>query len=180
MFDARSFRIEETLKDGTRVTVRAIRPDDKSRIQHAFGELDRETVYTRFFAYKTALTDQDLKHATELDFERSVGIVVTLGSGADEVIIGGARYVVLDSPDGKARAAEIAFTVEEDYQGQGIARRLLGHLAKIARAKGIETFEAEVLPVNKPMLAVFARSGLPMRERRGDGVVHIELALDEN
>lgn len=177
MLDARSYLAQETLKDGTPVTVRAVRPDDKARVLEAFRHLDRDTIYTRFFAYKTALTDQELRHATEPDFERAVALVVTLPQAGEEVIIGGARYVVLGARGGEARSAEVAFTVEEDYQGQGIASRLLGHLAKIARAKGVATFEAEVLPVNKAMLSVFARSGLPMTERREDGVVHIELAL---
>jgi ribosomal protein S18 acetylase RimI-like enzyme len=67
--------------------------------------------------------------------------------------------------------------VEEDFHGLGIAGRVLRHLAAIARARGIASFEAEVLPENKAMQAVFARSGLPMRTRREDGVVHVALAL---
>jgi len=177
MFDARSYHAQETLKDGTPVTVRAIRPDDKGRLLEAFRNLERETIYTRFFAYKTALTDEELRRATEPDFEQAVALVVTLPKGDNEIIIAGARYVVLGARGNEGKSAEVAFTVEEDYQGQGLARRLLGHLATIARAKGVETFEAEVLPMNKPMLTVFARSGLPMTERREDGVVHLELSL---
>ncbi len=177
MIDARNYHAEVTLRNGTPATVRAIRPDDKARILEAFRNLDRETVYTRFFAYKTALTDRELRLATEPDFEHTVALVVTLPKATDEIIIAGARYVVLGARGDAAASAEVAFTVEEDFQGQGIAGRLLKHLATIARAKGISTFEAEVLPVNKPMLAVFARSGLPMSQRRGEGVVHIELAL---
>lgn len=54
---------------------------------------------------------------------------------------------------------------------------LLGHLIEIARECGIERFEADVLPGNAPMLAVFSRAGLPMRQRREGGAVHIELTL---
>ena len=75
------------------------------------------------------------------------------------------------------RRAEIAFLVEEDYHGQGIAGRILKHLACIAREKGVTQFEADVLPQNKAMLAVFARSGLSMQQTPGDGSVHLTLSL---
>ncbi|TMH62765.1 MAG: GNAT family N-acetyltransferase [Betaproteobacteria bacterium] len=71
----------------------------------------------------------------------------------------------------------MAFTVEEDYQGKGLAGRLIGHLIGIARQLGIARFEADVLSGNTAMLAVFARSALPMHQRREGGVVHITLAL---
>jgi len=48
---------------------------------------------------------------------------------------------------------------------------------KIARAAGLTEFHAEVLPDNAPMLAVFARSGLAMRQTREDGSVHVSLGL---
>jgi hypothetical protein len=59
---------------------------------------------------------------------------------------------------------QVAFTVEEDYQGLGIASRLLEHLVRIARDRGIAEFVAEVLPRNTAMLRVFTRSGLPMMQ----------------
>ena len=59
------------------------------------------------------------------------------------------------------RTAEVALSVEEDYHGQGIATRILNHLVRIAREKGVDQFEAEVLPGNTSMLAVFSRIGLP-------------------
>jgi GNAT superfamily N-acetyltransferase len=71
----------------------------------------------------------------------------------------------------------VAFVVEEDYHGQGIASRLLRHLAIVARGQGIATLEADVLAGNKAMLAVFARPGWPMQSRREGGAVHVSLAL---
>ena len=67
--------------------------------------------------------------------------------------------------------------VDNHHQGQGIAGKLLKHLAAIARARGIVALEADVLAENKAMLAVFAKSGLPMSKRRDGGVVHVSLAL---
>ena len=101
--------------------------------------------------------------------------MVTIESGGKETIIGGGRYMAFDA--GGVRRAEIAFLVEEDYHGQGIAGRLLGHLARIARDKGVKQFEAVVLPQNKSMLAVFSRSGLPMKQTPERDVLRVTLSL---
>ncbi len=176
LIDPRSYRVEDTLRNGTPIVIRAVRTDDRERVRTAFGKLERETIYTRFFTYKDALTEKEIKDATEVDFDRTVALVVTTVENGEEVAIGGGRYVAYDAADG-SRAAEVSFTIEEDYQGQGLASRLLAHLAAIARTKGVQRFEAEVLPQNTAMLKVFEKSGLPMTKRRGDGVVHVEMML---
>ncbi|MBI5062125.1 MAG: GNAT family N-acetyltransferase [Desulfatitalea sp.] len=176
MIDAAKFKRIETLKNGSQATVRAIRTDDKHRLSEAFRNLEAESVYTRFFSHKKTLTDSELKAATEVDFEEVVALVVTLGEGPDEVIIGAGRYVLMLTPD-RLRTAEVAFTVEEDFHRQGIAGRLLRHLAEIAREKGVRRFHAEVLPGNTAMLSVFARSGFPMEKRLEDGTVSVSLSL---
>ncbi|HSO08180.1 MAG TPA: GNAT family N-acetyltransferase [Pelomicrobium sp.] len=174
--DPRSYRVEDTLRNGTPIVIRAIRADDRERVRTAFGKLERETIYTRFFTYKDALTDKEIKDATDVDFDRTVALVVTTVESGEELAIAGGRYVAYRLAD-LSYAAEVSFTVEEDYHGQGLASRLLAHLAAIARTKGVQRFEAEVLPHNAAMLKVFEKSGLPLTKHRGDGVVHVELLL---
>jgi RimJ/RimL family protein N-acetyltransferase len=177
MIDAQNLKVTDRLKDGTVVTIRAIRTDDKKRIAEAFKNLESESIYTRFFGHKRTLTDEELKTATEVDFENTVALVVTIPrDGDEETIIAAGRYVLYDTSNGP-RSAEIAFTVEEDYQGKGIASRILRHLIDIARKKGVSRFEAIVLPENKAMLAVFARSQFPMEKSFEEGVVHVSILL---
>jgi GNAT superfamily N-acetyltransferase len=174
--DASNYAQTATLRNGTQVKVRSIRPDDKQRLATAFKNLDPESIYTRFFHHKKMLSDAELKAATELDFEHAVALVMTIGGEENETIVGGGRYVVIDDT-GPARSAEVAFTVEEDYHRQGIARILLQHLAAIAREKGLACFVAEVLPENRGMLTVFSRSGLPLKSEHGGDAVHVTLLL---
>lgn len=176
MIDARHFAVEDTLRNGVAVTIRAVRPDDRDRIAKAFRGLDPESVYTRFFMFKNELSAAELAQVGTMDFSRDVMLIATIPDSGEEIVIGSARYVGNGRADGP-RDAEVAFTVEEDYQGLGLARRLLAHLVAIARESGIARFEADVLPGNAPMLAVFSRSGLPMRQRRETGVVHLTLDL---
>lgn len=176
MQDLRNYAEKETLKDGTIVTVRAVRPDDGDKIHKAFKSLDRATVYSRFFGYKADVTEAELAHITGVDFERDVALLVTIGSGEDEMVIGGVSYFAVNS-DVPGGSAELAFTVEEEYQGQGIASSLMRRLAEIARQKGLGQLEAEVLTANLPMLNVFHDSGLPMTLRQDDDIVHVTLSL---
>lgn len=178
MQDAARYDTVETLKNGTAVRIRAIAADDKDRLLQAFHNLEAESVYTRFFHHKKTLTDAELRAATEIDFEKTVALVATVGEKDEEVIIGVGRYVRY----GDARSlpsAELSFTVEEDYHGQGLASRLLRHLAGIGREKGLAQFEADVLLENKAMIAVFERSGLPMKKAFDGGNLHVTLSLNE-
>ena len=174
--DARNYSARETLRNGLEVTIRAIRPGDRDALLAAFRELDPRTIRLRFFGPKKDLSDRELAAATEVDFVRTVALVTCVPDGAGERIIGAGRYVATGSADPPDRA-EVAFTVEEDYQGRGIASRILRHLAGIAVNAGITRFEAEVLPENAGMLSVFERCGLPVRQKTADGVVHVTLFL---
>jgi RimJ/RimL family protein N-acetyltransferase len=169
-------RIETMLRDGTRATIRVMRPDDRERVVAAFDKLDEMTMYTRFFASLRHVPEHELARLDEVDFVHVAGLVVTIGSGSDETIIGGTTYIADTAVDG-TRVAEVAFTIEEDYQGQGLATRLFSTLAAIARRHGIRRFVADVLASNAPMLAVFDRAGLPIRRQREGEVFHIEMDL---
>jgi RimJ/RimL family protein N-acetyltransferase len=164
------------LRDGTPVLIRSIRHDDRQRIIDAFRKLEPETIYTRFFSAKKELSEADLRRIDASDFVHAVALVATLGDGDDETIIGGGAYTVLDRP-GEPPTAEVSFTIEEDYQGQGLSGLFMRLLIQIGRERGIRRFEAEVLTGNTPMLKVFQHSGLPMRTQAEDGVVHVVMEL---
>jgi RimJ/RimL family protein N-acetyltransferase len=168
-----------SLKNGTPVLIRPIRPDDRERVIRAFHKLEPESVYTRFFSPRKELSAADLARIDASDFATALILVATIGQGADEIIIGSGAYTVVDRP-GHPLTAEVSFTIEEDYHGQGLATRLMAVLTEIARERGIRTFEAEVLASNAAMLGVFRNSNLPMRRRLEDGVVFVAMDIPES
>ncbi|MGC9965859.1 MAG: GNAT family N-acetyltransferase [Syntrophobacteraceae bacterium] len=176
MIDARNYKTVETLRSGQIITLRAIRPEDRTLLLEEFHEMDQYSLYLRFFKTKGAITDQELKYFTEVDFIGHVALVVIADLGDKTKIIGGGRYIAYDR-HAKVRSAEVAFMVHDRYQGQGIATLLLKHLLIIARDSGIAKFEAEVLPENSKMIAVFSRAGFPMSVLRINDVLHVTLAL---
>ena len=175
MADPRNYYAQETLKDGTPVTIRAIRKEDKERLLQAFRALDREAVYSRFFSPKKDLTNTELEQVTDVDFRQVVALVATSQVNGEEIVVGDGRYAAAKGEN--PECAEIAFIVAEPYRGRGIASLLLRHLARIAQEAGLSAFEAEVLAYNAPMLAVFLRSGLPICRRREGHLVHVTLSL---
>jgi RimJ/RimL family protein N-acetyltransferase len=165
------------LRDGRPALIRALRADDLGRLERAFAQLDRETIYTRFFGPRKGLTEAERKAVAQTDFVHRAHLLVTIGEGDGEVVIGSGLYVV--EPDVDPPSAEVAFAVEEDYQGQGLASTLLGALVDVAHRHGLRRFTAEVLAHNAPMLAVFKRCGLPMTSRSESGIVKLTFELPQ-
>jgi RimJ/RimL family protein N-acetyltransferase len=173
MKGARSYRAEETLRNGLVICIRALQPDDGERMAEAFSKLDPDSVYTRFFTYKKEVTEEDFQLIREMDFDLRVALIATLMQDGREIVIASSSFSVFGQDE-----AEVAFIVEEDYHGLGIARRLLMHLGRIARERGIKRFRAEVLNQNSAMLRVFAGSGWPMESVAEDGSAHVTLFID--
>src|SRR5690242_10223801 len=80
------------LRDGTEVTLRAVRPQDGDMLQTAIRGLSAESRYSRFFSHMRELTPQLLARATNPDMEREIQLVAVVPAEAGELIVGGARY----------------------------------------------------------------------------------------
>jgi GNAT superfamily N-acetyltransferase len=171
----RDYDVHTTLRDGTPIRIRAIRPDDTERLLEHFRGLSEQSKYFRFMGFKRDLTAEDLKRLTELDFKDHVALVATIADDGHERILGVGRYLRGKVP----HRAEIAFATLDQHHGRGVATLLLEHLTRIARAGGITEFEADVLRDNRQMLEVFAHSGLKIRETFESGVVHLYFPVRE-
>jgi GNAT superfamily N-acetyltransferase len=167
--DPRNYCVDAKLRDGSPIRIRAIGTDDQERLHDHFRAMSQRSIYFRFMGFKRDLSAQDLKRFTELDFIDHVGLAATLTEDGRERFVGVGRYVRGKDP----HRAEIAFAVQDDYQGHGIGTILLEHLANIARNNGIAELEAEVLPDNHQMLEVFAHSGFKIRHPLEPGVVNL-------
>jgi GNAT superfamily N-acetyltransferase len=121
---------------------------------------------------KQSFSEREKEFFLNVDFDKHVALLAVTEETDGNVIVGGARYVVT-----KPGEAEVAFLVVDQYQGQGIGAALLRHLIHVARAAGLDTLIAEVLPENTPMLKVFERSGLPVSISRDRDVTHVSLQL---
>ncbi len=143
---------------------------DADAVQAFHMAQSQNSIYMRFFTYKSKLTPKELRRFTELDYRNRVAFVITR-AGA---IIGIGRYDRLEDP----AEAEVAFNVSDSNQGRGLGSILLEHLAAAARENGIDRFTAEVLPENRKMLQVFSEAGYEVHRHYDDGVVSLSFDID--
>ena len=167
-----------TLRDGTRALIRAIRPDDKQRLQDGFHRLTGTSVYFRFHGSKRELSEQELEYFTELDFVHHIALVVTIPDGTGERLIGVGRYIER-SDSAAERGAEIALAVDDAHQNIGIGTLLFEHLVTLARDSGITRLQADVLAGNRHMLDILRRSGFRLEMTAQHGVMHIEFRVGD-
>src|SRR5262249_44140923 len=145
--------IEVALRDGRRVRLREIRPDDRDEVRQAFVRLSGESRYTRFMSSIKELSPQMLDRTVHLQTEREVGLVAETDAPDGIDIVGGARYYIQPNVD----TCEFAVTVVDSWQGVGLASRLMRELITAARERGLRRMEGFVLAGNTSMLDLARR-----------------------
>jgi GNAT superfamily N-acetyltransferase len=149
-----------------------MRPDDAGRIAEFVARLSPEARRLRFFTPVRRLEARFIEHLVNMDFVTRAAFVVTF-PGSDDILAVG-RYEA-ESED----SAEVAFVVQDELQGQGVATELLHHLAVLARANGLSRFTALMLAENTDMLHVFQHSGYPITVKFEGGVELAEMEIGE-
>jgi RimJ/RimL family protein N-acetyltransferase len=164
-----------TLKDGRRVGIRPIGPDDHERLRASHSRLSPESRYRRFLAAKPELSSADARYLVEIDGCDHFALVATLTDEPGEPIVAVARYIRL--PDDRA-AAEYAVVVGDDYQRQGLASELMTRLAHAAAARGVTRFRATMLADNLAIHRVTAKLAAgPVKRRRLGSISEVEIEL---
>ena len=161
---------DATLKDGTVVHLRPIRPDDAPRLVALFDRLSQHTAYQRFFSVLKRLPPAYAKIFANVDYQQRLAIVAERDTPADPELIGVGRYEPTDTPG----MVEVAFVVQDAWQGQGLGSILLDAVSRAAVARGAQQFRAFVLGDNHRMLGLLARRTEITGRKLEEGVVSVE------
>ncbi|HSB27679.1 MAG TPA: GNAT family N-acetyltransferase [Pyrinomonadaceae bacterium] len=153
------------LRDGSTVRIRVMHRADESRLLSLLQSLSEESRWLRFYSTASGAALMSEAHR-EANLDRTFALLAF--SGVEERVVGHAFYAAID-----AHRAEVAFTIANDFQGRGLGSMLLGQLAEVAAASGIQVFEAEVVASNQAMLHVFRSSGFPLEVRAAAGQIHV-------
>jgi acetyl coenzyme A synthetase (ADP forming)-like protein len=156
------------LRDGSTLRLRAPVAEDADALLEFFSELSDQSRYRRFHGF-AAVGPKLVEPVLEPDWEERGALLGSL----DGKVAALANWVRLRDP----RAAEVAFTVADDYQRRGIGTRLLERLAARAAEAGIEEFVAEVLPDNEAMIAVFRDAGFDVTRISEQGELEIRFPV---
>lgn len=159
------------LRDGTTAWLRPTRPDDAERVAALFSRASRQSLWLRFFNPVAHVDPRLIERMVDIDGVERMTYLVTRGEAADEQVLAVGSSVRLPRWD----TAEVAFFVDDAYQGLGLGTILLERLAEYARKGGIVTLVADVLPDNHRMLDVFRKSGFEPRIHTADRIMRVEL-----
>jgi RimJ/RimL family protein N-acetyltransferase len=144
--------LEETLLiDQEEVIIRPAKQVDERRIQEHFYALDKADVVARFFHEKAHFIRDDVQFTFNIDYVNSLTFVAVVGDFGFKKVIAVGEYI--RNPD--TNMAEVAFTVNRQWQGKGLSKIMLRKLADVAQKNKIDGLVAYVLPNNKPMINLF-------------------------
>jgi len=163
----------DTLRDGTEIFFRPIKPTDEPALSEMMYSLSEKSVRTRYMTRTMAFPHRDMQRVTNIDYRQDIAIVGVVPSVSGEEIVAIAQYFL----DPKTQAAEVAFLVQDEWQQKGIGTFLLDYITQIAKQRGVRRFFAKVLPTNKPMLAIFYNSGYKVNTEYDGEVYNITYDL---
>lgn len=168
----RRHTIEVTVRDGGRIRVRPILPDDKERLLAGLSHLSPESRYRRFFSATPTLSRATLAYLTELDYADHFAWVALDVDQPGEPGVGVARYI---RDRKEPEAAEAAVAVADDHHRRGIGTLLLEVIGLTAHHHGIDRLVALVLPSNEPMKGLLHGLGARLAFDPSSGCLRAEL-----
>ncbi len=158
-------------KNNLKIRFRPLRPSDEDEMRRLFYRFSDEAVYYRYFTPLKTMPHTRMQTYVNVDYSKDMSIVGVVGEPGQGHIIAEARYIKdVHSPYG-----DVAFVVDEEYQGYGIATYMYQMLMRLAKERGLQGFTADVLPANKAMMRVFQKGAAEIKAALEDGIYQLTI-----
>jgi acetyltransferase len=169
---------EWTMKDGTPVTIRPIRPEDEPLVIKFHEKLSERSVYLRYFQplkLSTRTAHERLTRICFIDYDREMALVAERRdpTSGEPQILGVTRLSKIHGTD----SAESAVVILDEFQHHGLGTELVRRSIDVARAEKLKKVISNILPENFEMRAVCQRLGFSLAHDLEDGVVRGVLEL---
>ena len=142
------------LSDGTRLALRALRPDDRERYVRALRGLSAETLFRRFGGPKHRLSDSEVDRFLDVGHEGREAVVATDSPGHE--IIAVARVAPWPNEEG---TGDVGIVVADAWQRRGLGTILMASLLIAAAQHGYVRLRATSLVENRPAASLLRRHG---------------------
>ncbi len=167
--------LEETrVIDGRTLTFRPVKLTDERSIQEHYYGLDQSDVVSRFFHEKKSFVSKQIERTFIIDYHKDLTIVAVEGQQGFERILAVGEYYL--NPE--TEMAEIAFSVEKEWQGKGISSIVIRKLAEAARQRGIKGLTAYTAKGNKRMVKLFNTLNYKVKTSAQGGMIYLEASFD--
>src|SRR3954470_23483506 len=153
------------------IRIRPLGPGDRARVTEGFDRLSPATVNARFLGPVKARPAL-FAWLDELDGRSRIAVGAAHAESGEP--LGVARFVRDARDPGRA---EMAVTVVDEWQRQGVGTALLAELARRAAAGGVECFSAMLAADNRAATALLRTLGEPRFGPVRSGVVSAEVWL---
>jgi len=160
------------LSDGTEVILRPIRPEDEPLEHEMLTSVSPETIRSRFYQSLKQISHAMHVRSCNIDYDREMAIVAEIRREKQKRLIGIGNLII----DAKGTAGEFAIIVHDEFQGRGLAAKLLDILVGIASERGLNEFYGFLEPTNHRMTALCERLGMT-RSRVSNDLVRVGLSL---
>ncbi len=167
---------KKTFPGGVEVRFRPIKPSDEEEMRRLFYRFSDRAVYYRYFTPVKTMPHNRMQEYVNVDFDTTMSIVGVVGPPGEGRIVAEARY----ARSRNSLWADVAFLVDEAYQGLGIASYMFQLLLRVAKDRCIQGFTADVLVSNKPMLRVFEKAAERVDVKMDHGVYLVSIPFEEN
>ena len=142
-------------------------------MRRLFYRFSDKAIYYRYFAPIKTMPHSKMQEYVNVDYRDSLSIVGLIGEHDQQNLIAEARFIrYKDKP-----MADVAFVVDEAYQGRGIASFMYQMLARLAKERGITALAADVLVSNPSMLKVFENADYPVKAKLDGGAYALTIDL---
>jgi RimJ/RimL family protein N-acetyltransferase len=162
-----------TLRDGTKVFIRPLRPDDARLYPDYLAEVTLEDLRLRFFAAMRQVSPELIDKLIHYDPAHAMAFV------AIEEATGKLLGVVRLHHDEKDANGEFAILLRSRLKGRGLGWLMMKHMIAYAKERGLKSVQGQVLAENSTMLTMCAELGFHIAEDTEPGVKHVTLPLEE-
>ncbi len=166
------FTTEYTMKNGQKVTLRAIKPEDELIEKEMFSNFSERTQRFRFFQLIKDISHEKLVRYTQIDYDREIAIIAEVEEDGVKKMAGVARLIA----DQYNETAEFAIVIADPWQNFGLGNKFTDYIQDIAKARGTQKIYANILAINHIMLHMFKTRGYKM-EKNEDGY-YAELVIN--
>jgi acetyltransferase len=168
-----------TMKDGTPVTLRPIRPEDEPLMVKFHAALSERSVFLRYFQWSKLsqrVAHDRLRRICFIDYDREMALVADHtqpDTGEHEILAIGR----LSKVHGRS-TAEMALLVRDQYQRHGLGLELLRRLIQVARDEHLDSMQAYLLRENIEMRGLVEKLGFLVEPPDETGVHQAFLNLN--
>jgi len=160
------------VKDGWRVFVRPIRPEDEPQIHEFLRHVSSHDLRLRFFAPMKEFSHEFIARLTQLDYARAMAFVAF--DEASNELLG----VVRIHSDSIYESGEYAILLRSDLKGRGLGWALMQMIIEYARSEGLKAISGDVLTENTVMLAMCRSLGFEVKSDPTEhDICNVRLAL---